>query len=58
MGGGRGGSWVGGRVGGMGVDVNKELKTLEKSHKKKIGGGGREGGQVELYGGVGQDGCE
>ena len=45
---------VGGRVGGVRVDVNEELKFLGK-FKKKIGGGGRVGG-----GGVGrgQGGCE
>ena len=38
----------GGRVGGVRVDVNEELKFLGKFTKKKIGGGGvgRGGGQV------------
>ena len=35
-GGGRGGGWVGGRVGGVRVDVNEELKFLGRS-----GGSGR-----------------
>ena len=52
--GGRGGVWSGGggRVVGVRVDVNEELKFLEKFTKKKFGGGGgREGGS-------GQGGCE
>ena len=48
-----------GRVGGVRVDVNEELKFLGKFTHKNRGWGGREGGQV---GGVwlvgGQGGCE
>ena len=39
LGGGQGGLGWGGRVWGVRVDVNEELKFLEK-FKKKIGGGG------------------
>ena len=43
-GGGRGGLGLGGRVGGVRVDVYEELKFLGNSQKKIIsGGGGREG---------------
>ena len=41
----------GGRVWGVKVDVNEELKFLGKFTKKKFGGGGSGGGQVG--GGVG-----
>ena len=42
-----GGFGSGGRVGGVRVDVNEELKFLGKFTKKKLGGGGgRAGGQV------------
>ena len=38
--------WLGGRVGGVRVDVNEELKLLGKFTKKNFGGGrgGLEGG--------------
>ena len=42
---GGGGVWVGGRLGGVRVDVNKELKFLEKFKRKILGGRG--GGQGE-----------
>ena len=60
IGGGRGGSWVGGGfgLGGVRVDVNEELKFLGKFKKKKIGGSVVEGVRwgVGLVGG--QGGCE
>ena len=48
---GGGGRGVGGRVGGVRVDVNEELKFLGKFKKKKFGGGGGPG--VGLGGGGG-----
>ena len=54
----------GGRVWGVKVDVNEELKFLVKIHKKKNsggGGGGGGGGGIRLVGGGGgggQGGCE
>ena len=41
-GGGGGLGWVGGRVGGVRVDVNEEFKFLGKFTKKNVGYGGCE----------------
>ena len=51
--GGGGGGRFGGRVGGVRVDVNEELKFLCKK-KKKLGGG--EGGRVGVGVGFGGSG--
>ena len=61
LGGGVRGGWVrgGGRVGGgsgVRVDVNEELKFLEKFTQKKFGGGGSVAEGVRLV--RGQGGCE
>ena len=68
MGGGGGSDREGGRVGGVRVDVNEELKFLRKLRKytkKKSGGGGgggRVGGEGVRVGGCSgwgdQGGCE
>ena len=58
-GGGGVGSWGGsGRVGGVRVDVNGEVKFCENSKKKKVagGGGGGGGGGVGWVGGGGSGG--
>ena len=47
--------WGEGRLRGVRVDVNEELKFFKKIHTKKIGGGGGVGG-VRVVGG--QGGCE
>ena len=48
-------NFLGGRVGGIRVDVNEELKFLGKFKKKNLGGGGGGGLGVGLGG---QGGCE
>ena len=49
---GGGGGWRV-RVGGVSVDVNKELKIFVKIQKKKLGGGGGGPGGIRLGGGSG-----
>ena len=56
FGGGGGGLGGRGRVGGVRVDVNQELKFFGKFKKKNWGGG--EGGSMGGSGLGGQDGCE
>ena len=48
----------GGRVWGVRVDVNEELKFLGKFTKKKFGGGGGQVAGSGWWGGGGQGGCE